>query len=275
MKRSKLYVFLVGVAIAVCAAFASPASATHNPAKPIHPGVMTFTQGGQCTSNFIFRDGGGTYIGQAAHCSGTGGATETDGCDSGSLPLGTQVEVGGATRPGTMVYNSWLAMQAAGETNADACAYNDFALVRIDPADVNRVDSSVPGFGGPTGVGPSSAMLGDTVYSYGNSSLRGGVTKLSPKQGVVVQGEGNGWSRTVYTVTPGIPGDSGSAFLSGSGQAIGTLSTLQILPVAGSNGVSDLRNELNYARSHGFGALDLVAGTQPFTPDWIGAIINS
>ena len=71
-------------------------------------------------------------------------------------------------------------------------------------------------------------MLGDTVYSYGNSSLRGGVTKLSPKQGVVVQGEGNGWSRTVYTVTPGIPGDSGSAFLSGSGQAIGVLSTLQI-----------------------------------------------
>ena len=185
------------------------------------------------------------------------------------------MEVDGATQPGTLAYNSWLAMQAAGETNADACQYNDFALVRIDPADVGRVDSSVPGFGGPTGVGPSSAMLGDTVYSYGNSSLRGGITKLSPKQGIVVQGEGNGWSRTVYTATPGVPGDSGSAFLSGSGQAIGTLSTLQILPVAGSNGVGDLRNELNYARAHGFGGLDLVPGTQPFTPDWVGAILNS
>ncbi len=32
------------------------------------------------------------------------------------------------------------------------------------------------------------------------------MTKLSPKQGVVVQGAGNGWSRTVYTVTPGYPG---------------------------------------------------------------------
>ena len=275
MNRSKLYAFVVATAIAVCAAVAAPASATHNAAKPIHPGVMTFTQGAQCTSNFIFRDGGGTYIGQAAHCSGTGGATETNGCDSGSLPIGTQVEVDGATQPGTLAYNSWLAMQAAGETNADACQYNDFALVRIDPADVGRVDSSVPGFGGPTGVGPSSAMLGDTVYSYGNSSLRGGITKLSPKQGVVVQGEGNGWSRTVYTATPGVPGDSGSAFLSGSGQAIGTLSTLQILPVAGSNGVGDLRNELTYARAHGFGGLDLVPGTQPFTPDWVGAILNS
>ncbi len=83
-------------------------------------------------------------------------------------------------------------------------------------------------------------MLGDTVYTYGNSSLRGGVAQLRPKQGIVVQSEGNGWSRTVYTVTPGIPGDSGSGFLSGSGQAIGTLSTLQVAPVAGSNGVGDL-----------------------------------
>jgi hypothetical protein len=276
MKRSRLYGLLVAAAIAICAVVASPASATHNAAKPIHPGVMTFTQGAQCTSNFVFRDGGGTYIGQAAHCSGTGGATETNGCDSGSLPIGTQVEVDGATQPGTLVYNSWLTMQSVGETNEDACQYNDFALIRIDPADVGRVDSSVPGFGGPTSVGPSSAMLGDTVYSYGNSSLRGGVTKLSPKQGVVVQSEGNGWSRTVYTLTPGVPGDSGSAFLSGSGQAIGTLSTLQILPVAGSNGVGDLRKELDYARANSsFSGVDLVPGTQPFTPDWVGAIINS
>ena len=115
------------------------------------------------------------------------------------------MEIDGATQPGTLAYNSWLAMQAAGETNADACQYNDFALVQIDPADVGRVDSSVPGFGGPTGVGPSSAMLGDTVYSYGNSSLRGEITKLSPKQGVVVQGEGNGWSRTVYPASPASP----------------------------------------------------------------------
>ena len=132
-----------------------------------------------------------------------------------------------------------------------------------------------PGSAARPGSVSRRRCLGDTAYSYGNSSLRGGITKLSPKQGVVVQGEGNGWSRTVYTATPGVPGDSGSAFLSGSGQAIGTLSTLQILPVAGSNGVGDLRNELNYARAHGFGGLDLVPGTQPFTPDWVGAILNS
>ena len=67
------------------------------------------------------------------------------------------MEVNGASRPGTLVYSSWLTMQAQGETDADACAYNDLALVRLDPADVAKVNPSVPGFGGPTGVGGASA----------------------------------------------------------------------------------------------------------------------
>src|SRR5918996_6638949 len=129
--RLRVTTVLAALALAIVPA---TAAADHN-AAPIHPGVMTFTQGGQCTSNFVFRDGSGTYIGQAAHCSGTGGATETNGCDSGSLPLGTPIEVGGASRPGTLVYNSWLAMQAAGETNPNTCAFNDLALVRLNPAD--------------------------------------------------------------------------------------------------------------------------------------------
>ena len=276
MTPRKLYGLAAAAALAVLAIAPATASATHTPATPIHPGVMTFTDGAQCTSNFIFRDGGGTYIGQAAHCSGTGGATETDGCDSGSLPIGSPVEVDGASQPGTMVYNSWLTMQANGETNADACAYNDFALVRIAAADVARVNPTVPGYGGPTGLGPSAAMLGDTVYSYGNSSLRGGVAVLSPKQGTVVASEGNGWSRTVYTATPGVPGDSGSGFLSESGEAIGVLSTLQIAPIAGSNGVGDLRKELDYMHANSsFSSTALVPGTQPFTANWVAAIANS
>jgi hypothetical protein len=275
MKRK--LICLLG-AMAVVGALAPAAASAWAPAgsATIKPGNMTFTDGAQCTSNFIFQDASNVYIGQAAHCSGTGGATETDGCDSGSLPIGTPVEVTGASRPGTMVYNSWLEMQADGESNPDTCAYNDFALVRLDPVDVGKVNPSVPGFGGPTGLGPSSAMLGDTVYSYGNSSLRGGVTKLSPKQGIVVQSEGNGWSRTVYTARPGIPGDSGSGFMSGSGAAIGVLSTLQVLPIAGSNGVGDLRKELAYMHAHSsFTGANLVNGTEPFKPDLVGAILGS
>ena len=80
-----------------CAALALVAIAPAGASATVTPGVQTVTQGAQCTANFIFRDGGGTYVGQAAHCSGTGAATDTDGCDSGSLPIGTSVEVSGAT----------------------------------------------------------------------------------------------------------------------------------------------------------------------------------
>ena len=265
----------VVAALAALAALIAPAaaSADHN-AAPIHPGVQTLTQGGQCTSNFVFRDGGGTYLGQAAHCSGTGAATDTNGCDAGTLPLGTQVEITGATRPGTLAYSSWNAMQGAGETDENTCAYNDFALVRVDPADVASIDPTVPGLGGPTSVGGPGGRLGDTVFSYGNSSLRLGIPQLRPKQGTVIQSVGDNWSRTVLTVTPGIPGDSGSGFLSGSGQAIGTLSTLQVLPLPGTNGVGDLSKELDYARSHGFGGLQLVPGTRPFRGNLLQAILG-
>jgi hypothetical protein len=267
----------LAAALALCAALLSPASsAAWAPAEQatIHPGVQVFTEGAQCTSNFVFTEADDVYLGQAAHCAGTGGQTETDGCTSGSLPVGTPVEVTGAGNPGTLAYSSWLTMQATGEDDPDACAFNDFALIRLDRADVDNVNPSVPGFGGPTGVG-SAGGLGSTVYSYGNSSLRAGIAQLSPKQGTVIQNSGNGWNHTVITLTPGVPGDSGSGFLNGTGGAIGVLSTLQIAPLAGTNGVGDLAQELAYARSEGgFTGLQLAAGTKPFKPNLVGAILG-
>jgi hypothetical protein len=276
VNRSKIAILVAMLALA--AGLIAPAgSSAWAPAKSatIHPGVQVFTEGAQCTSNFVFEEGASVYLGQAAHCSGTGGQTETDGCSSGSLPLGTPVEVKGAGHPGTLVYNSWLAMQANGETDPDTCAYNDLALIKIDPADVGSVNPSVPGFGGPTGIGAAGG-LGSTVYSYGNSELRGGITKLSPKQGIVAQNEGGGWSHVVVTLTPGIPGDSGSGFLNGSGEAIGVLSTLQLAPLPGTNGVGDIAKELAYLRANsGFSAMQLVPGTEPFKANLVGAILGS
>jgi hypothetical protein len=258
---------LIAATIAATLAIAAPAAAepTWAPASsaPVHPGVQTVTEGGQCTSNFVFFDGAdNVYLGQAAHCSGTGGATETDGCDSGSQPLGTPVEVEGASRPGTMVYNSWLAMQGNGESDPDTCAYNDFALVKLDPADSGRVNPSIPFWGGPTGI-TDTVGQGEKVLSYGNSSLRLGLTQLSPKEGLSLGQTGNGWSHEVYTVTPGIPGDSGSAFIDRDGKAFGVLSTLQIAPKVGANGVGDLSRELAYANANGAG-VSLANGTEAF-----------
>jgi hypothetical protein len=261
------------IILGCCAALALVAIAPAGASATVSPGVQTVTEGAQCTANFIFRDGGGTYVGQAAHCSGTGAATDTDGCTSESLPIGTPVSVGGGGT-GTLVYNSWITMQQNGESDPDVCAYNDFALVRLNASDAASVNPSVPGFGGPTGVAEPPTGAGSAVFTYGNSSLRLGVTKLSPKQGVVVQQQGNGWSRDVYTVTPGIPGDSGSGFMDSNGEAIGVLSTVQLAPIPASNGVGNLAKELQYARAHGFGGLDIVRGG-PFNGSLVSALLGA
>src|SRR5437588_11355510 len=184
--RVVLFAALLGALLVGFAGVASIAPARSAPtwapaaSAAVHPGVQTVTAGGQCTANFIYFDSTNVYIGQAAHCSGTGGKTATDGCSSGTLPVGTQVAVQGASKPGTMVYNSWATMQSLKETDANTCAFNDLALVQLDPADVGKVNPSVPRWGGPTGLASSTAML-EQVYSYGNSSLRAGITQLSPK----------------------------------------------------------------------------------------------
>lgn len=233
----------------------------------ITPGAEMITNGSQCTANFIFTDGADVLIGYAAHCAGAGGgATDTNGCLAPSLPTdgSTEVEIEGASQPGTLVYSSWETMQAVGETDDDACNYNDFALVQIDPADHGTVNPSIPHWGGPTGLNTEGTASGETVYSYGNSSLRLGIRALSPKTGSSLGTTAGGWTHPVYTVSPGIPGDSGSALLDSEGRAAGVLSTLAIAPLAGSNNYSDLASALDYMRSHGGPGATLALGTEAF-----------
>ena len=42
----------------------------------------------------------------------------------------------------------------------------------------------------------------------------------------------------------------------------------------GTNGVGDLAHELDYARAHGFGGLQLVPGTRPFRGNLLQAILG-
>ena len=270
-----------GVAILALTAVPAASAATTAPqwapaaTATIHPGTQMFTDGAQCTANFVFTDGVSTYVGYAAHCAGTGAATDTNGCSTKSLPLGTRVTFnkganlvseGTQVGTGTLAYSSWLAMQKAHETNADICDYNDLALVKVDSAYVGAVNPSVPFWGGPVALTTQGTTTGESIYSYGNSLLRGGIEQLSPKRGTSLGDDAGGWTHTVYTVTPGIPGDSGSGFLDATGRALGVLSTVQLAPLAGANGVGDLAKELAYANSHGMTGVSLVPGTEPFSP---------
>ncbi|WP_246355183.1 serine protease [Nocardioides ungokensis] len=203
---------------------------------------------------------------------------DTDGCKTDSLPLGTKVDFtndgnlaseGTIVGHGTLVYSSWITEHKLGTTDANTCAYNDLALVKVDAADVGKVNPSVPFWGGPTGIDTDGTAAGDRVYTYGNSSLRGGVSALSPHTGVSLGDDAadGGWSHPLYTITPGIPGDSGSGFMSADGKAIGVLSTLGLAPLPASNNIGDLAKELAFAQQNsGISGLQLVNGTEPFSP---------
>lgn len=259
------------------AAATSPTAATPDwaPADSaaVHPGVMTTTDGAQCTSNFVFYETGDSfgsvrdiYIGQAAHCASTEGNTGTNGCTTGTLPPGdTKVEVEGASQPGTLVYSSWATMQQIGESDPNICQYNDFALVKLHTADHDVVNPTIPFWGGPTGV-TSETSNNEKVYSYGNSSLRLGIQQLSHKEGYSLGQTGDGWTHQVYTLTPGIPGDSGSAFIDSQGRAFGVLATVQVAPLAASNGVTDVARALDYMEANTSFNITLAGGTQPFSP---------
>ena len=100
MNRRRTLGLLAGLVLVVAAlapttagAWAPAASAT------IQPGSDDVHRGRPVHLELRLHAGGSNvYLGQAAHCSGTGGATETNGCDSGSLPVGTPVEIDGASQ---------------------------------------------------------------------------------------------------------------------------------------------------------------------------------
>jgi hypothetical protein len=284
MKRVRGAAISLAVAVLAVPALCGTASAwAPAGSATIHPGVMTFTGGssflggaGQCTANFVYTDAsGGVYLGQAAHCSSKGSSSETNGCKSHSLPLGTPIYSGElvngviqkGTKIGTLAYNSWLAMQKAHEKDANTCAFNDLALIRILSTQTAKVNPTVPFWGGPDGLAPGVSAQGERVFSYGNSVLRGGVSALSPKTGVSLGDlEGTaGWSQAVYTITPGIPGDSGSGFMNASGTALGVLSTIELAPVVASNGVGTLARELAYANSATGLGVRVAPGTTRFS----------
>jgi hypothetical protein len=246
-------------AVALATALVSPSAGTAAPAgttsawapaatAQIHPGTMMYTDGAQCTANFVYTDDAGTtYLGYAAHCAGTGSSTDTNGCRTDSVPLGTRVDLtddgnlaseGTIVGHGTLVYSSWVTEHRLGTTDANTCAYNDLALVRVDAGDVSKVNPSVPFWGGPTGIDTDGTAAGDRVWTY-----------------------------PLYTVSPGIPGDSGSGFMTAGGKAVGVLSTLGLAPLPASNNIGDLAKELAFAQAHsGIAGLRLVDGTEPFAP---------
>lgn len=231
------------VAATVPTAVAGPAA--------IGPGTVTETTGaGLCTAGFVATAGARTYLVQAAHCAGTGDETETDGCTSATVPLGTPVRVHGrdGTVTGTLAWSSWTTMQARGETDPDACAYNDLALVELPAAAAGGAGAAVPFFGGPAGVRATPLAGGEQVFGLSNPPGPDGVRTAGARAGTAAGEVGGGWGHAVYTLSPGVAGESGSPLLDARGDAVGVLSSLTTTGDRASIEYTDLGRALDYAR---------------------------
>jgi hypothetical protein len=215
-----------------------------------------------CTAAFVFSGSVATYLGYAAHCAGASESMGLSGCEEPTLPLGTDVTIvgnDGSRASGHLAYTSWGTMQQRGESDPELCLHNDFALVELSPADVPRVDPTVPVLGGPTGLDTDGVASGEPVASY---QPQAGPTSI--KQGRSLDTSPNGLAHRVETRPPGRPGDSGSGYLDGAGRAFGVLSTL-FTDGSATNGVTDLAHALAYANAYGgIGRVALVPGTEPF-----------
>lgn len=169
----------------------------------IGPGSWIRMGESYCTGAFVLEDPtGALYLTTAAHCTSHEGQTAevlenavVAGIDAWE-PFGTVVE----RWPG------W---------NLDA------ALIEIDPGMYDRVDPSVPGWGGPTGLfteSPSQDNPGVVHYGWGWATWYEHNTRCR-------EGDAShGWTDTTWWGESfGGGGDSGSGVLTATGEALGIL----------------------------------------------------
>lgn len=292
MTRARLTTAVVGVAAALTTCLSAPAEAASPDTRAwapadsatIYPGVQTYVGSAQCTAGAVFTDdAGNVYLSQAAHCTGDAsvgtsvefwtGASLGKFTGSGTVSMVTDY-VSKKVGAGTIAYNSKLTQAAVGIKDPTVLRYNDFELVKVNAADVGKVNPSMPVIGGPTGLNTSGLSAGETVYGYGDSVLRLGIQALSPKVGVTNEELAGGWSHSVLLATPGIEGDSGSTLIDANGKATGVFSSLRLgpldapdstRPLPGTDEYGDMAHEVAFAQKYsGISGLRLVPGTEPF-----------
>jgi hypothetical protein len=209
----------------------------------VRPGVGVVSESGSCTSNFVFRSGDNStlYLGLAAHCLTNSGP-------------GERVTIAGDVQ-GEVAYDSWYTMDNMEGDAGVSRDTNDFALIEIPNDSRYLVHPAIRHYGGPVGLS-DGAQEGQRVLTYGNTPLRQGLEPSNTREGYVV--ESSQWYTTMYILTPGLPGDSGSAVLDSRGEALGVLIHLGVLPFPASNGAVNLKPALEFAKEHGGVEVELV-----------------
>src|SRR5688572_19883393 len=167
----------------------TPASASN-----IGPGsaiVVTIPDEGRfgCTANFVWRSGGGRYLGAAGHCFLPADRAATHGAGADYDASGVTVEVCVDACEGNFRTNqltgTWVPLGRvayARQTLDSVDVGNDFGVVEIPRKVQDFVRLSMPVWGGPTGV--QTLELGDYACHYGHGLLVGEVFLTKARIGV-------------------------------------------------------------------------------------------
>jgi len=198
----------------------------------IQPGAEVNSSIGQCTLNYVFRNGGTLYIGTAGHCSKDVGDVMTDK---------------NGARIGTVAFRI--------ESGDD-----DFTLIAIDPARYGEVNPAVRNWGGPTGSTVSTLTnTGDVLLLSGYGLAFSTLAQTRGRPGVLADD-----TPTLYLAElPSIFGDSGGPVIEAStGKALGIVSGIGLtIPPSTLLGPT-VEGTLHTLAAHGF-SLQLV--TAPFS----------
>ena len=181
----------------------------------IHPGVQMYTEGAQCTAQLRLHRRRRQRLRRLRRALRRHrAATDTNGCDVDSLPLGTPVTFQGGS-PGQRRAQVGAAPSPTPPGSPCSGRRDRREHLRLQRPragegrrrDVSKVNPSIPFWGGPIGINTDGTAAGDRVYTYGNSSLRGGIERSRPNTGISLGDDAadGGWTHPVYTVTPASP----------------------------------------------------------------------
>lgn len=251
---------LGGVVPVASAAGDAPAMSTSGPrwapasSATVHPGVTVSMAGVTCVAGFVFTDGTHAFIGIPAGCSGAG-QLDNSKCDTGQVPYGLRVTIGGARYKGTLVYSSITEMELRSERRVNVCANNSLSLVRIDQRDIKRTNPSVPALGGPSGVSSAQPAAPDQLMVYLGA----------PTTAQAISTGSGGWAHTMMIDGPVSASSAGAVVLTSDGKGIGMVTTTP--DGGGQITATDLRLELRYLHKlTKFAGVHLALGTVKFAP---------
>lgn len=196
----------------------------------IRPGARITVGNSICTLSFIYTDGSRIYATTAGHC----------------ITIGQTARISGVGAIGTTVYST-----------GSGGVGNDFAIIEVPSSLHHHVDPAMCQYGGPERDNTAS-ILGKAILHTGHGL---GLVEAPPR---AKAGAGFGWGTKSFSwIGAAVPGDSGSAVQTGTGEALGVTTHIGAAFIDGNNFGSRADRALSDA---GYGHLTLMTAPMNTSP---------